>query len=273
MRLRLCVRAAVTAGIALAGYMATPTISLGIVGMSSAEAAQFYTRKRVNGVWVTGRFPKGATSARTVRSTRVASPARTKAPPPAAEKATVVALLPPPVLRREPGNTDTTGSTAARADLVRPPVLPDFEAALVIAAVGPVAPVDEDALASQERAIKLRRALEVRAGELAAKSGAPIAAAETTARPAPPPVSSRELPRAAEPTAASLVQPASGSLAPTTNSLSSPRPAASGATAGGLVPRSVSYDFENGIKTTVYENSVVREPFDVWAMRGLNAPR
>jgi hypothetical protein len=39
------------------------------------------------------------------------------------------------------------------------------------------------------------------------------------------------------------------------------------------VPRSVSYDFENGIKTTVYENSVVRELFDVWAMRGLNTPR
>jgi hypothetical protein len=185
----------------------------------------------------------------------------------------VVALLPPPVLRREPGTTDTTGSTAARADLVRPPVLPDFEAALVIAAVGPVAPVDEDAVASQERAIKLRRALEVRAGELAAKSGAPIAEPNTTTRAAPPAASSRELPRAAEPTAASLVQPASGSLPPTTNLLSGPRPAASGTTAGALVPRSVSYDFENGIKTTVYENSVVRELFDVWAMRGLNTPR
>lgn len=272
MPVRLCVRAAVTAGIALAGYMAAPTLSFGVVGMSSAEAAQFYTRKRVNGVWITGRFPKPAASARTAHSTRVARPARTKSRA-VAETPNVVALLPPPVLRREPGSMDTTGSTNARADVVRRPVLPDVEAALVIAAVGPVAPVDEDALASQERAIKLRRALELRAGELAARSAALAPEPGRAAGQVSPATGSREPPRAAESIATNLVQAASGSLSATNLAAAGSRPADSGSTAGGLVPRSVSYDFENGIKTTVYENSVVREPFDVWAMRGLNVPR
>ncbi|NNM72856.1 hypothetical protein [Enterovirga aerilata] len=271
MRMSLCVRAAATVGLALAGYMGSSAISFGIVGVSSAEAAQFYTRKRVNGVWITGRFPKTGGSAQAARGRRevqARSVPRVSDVPASATLAALPASEPRrdlPPLPPLPPVPLVTGTLADRKPAPAPaPALPDVEAALVTAAVGPVAPADDVAVAAEERPMKLRRALEARAGELKAKSEA------APAPPAAPPVPAAvaDAPAIAS-AAASRAEVATGSLAggPVQAVAAPASPAAGGRTQ--LLPRSVSYDFETGIKTTVFESSVVREPFDPAAMRGL----
>ncbi len=264
MRMGLCVRAAVAAGFALVGYMAPPTISFGIVGVSSAEAAQFYSRKRINGRWVTGQFPKAARAAASRRNrhvARVKGSRRMSAVPVSA----VLAALSTPELRREDGSPVTTGTLAERSP--SPVALPDIEAALVSAAVGPVAPADETGAAAEARVLKLREALQARASDLKARSETEPARAALQAAPAPQPdpaTRSQGVPASTEGAFGSL---STSSIAPASETPSTP------GRASPLVPRSVSYDFETGIKTTVFENSVVREPFDRAAMRGLTASR
>jgi hypothetical protein len=60
MRAKICIQAAFVAAILGAGP-GDPFPAL--VGIGSAEAKDYYTRKRVNGRWVTGRFPKRSTEA------------------------------------------------------------------------------------------------------------------------------------------------------------------------------------------------------------------
>ena len=273
MRMSLCVRAAASAGIALAGFMGPSTISFGFVGVSSAEAAQFYTRKRINGVWVEGRFPKEGRSVRAVSSRKVARTRTVRRVTEVPASATLAALpapvvLPPVDLRRERASVPVPTSTGTLRETSPAAGLPDVEAALVISAVGPVPPADESGLAAEERLSRLRRALEARAFELKGtiqETGAGSAAAATGAPANPlevsPAASSDRSGRAMSTGSVAEAQPAPAKdpgvqikLAP-------------------LVPRSVSYDFETGIKTTVYESSVVREPFDRAAMRALAATR
>jgi hypothetical protein len=272
------------AGIAFAGHMVSAPISFGILGVSSAEAAQFYTRKRVNGVWVEGRFPKSARSVRpvSVRTARKAQPARrvAAAPAPAPAPARAAAATHPAVPRAELRRDEatSTSSPVTTGSLPQPkPVagLPDVEAALVIAAVGPVPPADETGVAAEERVVRLRRALEARADELKAKIElAPLsspAMAQPAVVPGPERSSRSEAPAATPP----AVEPISKAIAPSSVSDSAPAVSAVAVTdkVGPLVARSVSYNFETGIKTTVFENSVVREPFDRAAMRGLSTMR
>lgn len=249
MRRSLCVRAAATVGLAIAGYMAAPQVTFGVIGIVSAEAAQFYTRKRVNGVWITGQFPKGAARAaspgrRSLRYGRRSLPAVTAVPASAA-----LARLSLPDLRPEAGPS-TTGSTRSAVP-PHPAALPDIEAALVTAAVGPVAPFG--AYPAQERGTELRRALEKRANEMAAGIEGDV--------PSPPAAGPADLSGAAPP----------GVAPPEVSIGAAPVAAPEGGTGSALVPRSVLFDFETGIKTTVFEASVVKEPFDVAAIRGLTA--
>jgi hypothetical protein len=268
MRMSMCVRAAVTAGIALGGYMASSTITFGIVGVSSAEAAQFYTRKRINGRWVTGQFPKSGRTMRSSRTRHVASLRTGRRPVIEVPASATLAALPPEIRRdaipqetrrAEPVSASMPTTTGTLAD--RKPVagLPDVEAALVTAAVGPVPPADESGIAAEERVLKLRRALQARADELKVKSESAPASVPAALALQPTPA------------AASVPEATSGPLS--TNSVAAapvPSPAPLGRVkVAPLVPRSVSYDFETGIKTTVFESSVVREPFDRAAMRGL----
>lgn len=89
MRTKICIQAAFVAAI----LGACPNDHFpGPFGIGPAEAKNYYTRKRVNGRWITGRFPK--------RSTNVAKvPART-APTAVAQSAPA----PPPPAARPPQN-------------------------------------------------------------------------------------------------------------------------------------------------------------------------
>lgn len=274
MRMRLCVRAAVTAGIALGGYLASSAITFETVGFGPAEAAQFYTRKRVNGVWIEGRFPKAERSsrARSSKGSRTASVPRVTQVPPTATHV----VLPPLDLRRNETPPPTAAAIPNPREAQPAAVLPDVEAALVAAAVGPVPAADESGIAGHERVVRLRRALEARADELKAKSALeaqPERAPEATASvavgdgsPVPSPPSSSQAagaePRSAPQPAATLPE---GSPVAAAASPAEPSKVTS------LLPRSISYDFETGMKTTVFANSVVREPFDRALMRSLVA--
>ena len=271
MRMSLCVRAAVTAGIALAGYMAPPTMSFGIVGVNSVGAAQFYTRKRINGVWVEGRFPKAGRTVRSASAARKADRTKTVRRVTEVPRSATLTALPPVDLRREATPTPMPTRTGTLRETKPAIGLPDVEAALVISAVGPVPPADETGLAAEGRVARLRRALEARADELKASSEVPSVAARVPVT-APATRVEKVAADAVEATTAASADRAGRAMSTGSVAEGQPATAPTGKLAP-LVPRSVSYDFETGIKTTVYESSVVREPFDRAAMRGLAAAR
>jgi hypothetical protein len=58
MRAKGYVQAAILAGLAYGACLTSPTLSAFVSGIGTAQAKDFYTRKRVHGRWVSGRFPK-----------------------------------------------------------------------------------------------------------------------------------------------------------------------------------------------------------------------
>ena len=207
MRAAICVTATLIAGLTWTGAATLTVVSGGALGVSSAEAASFYTRKRVGGRWITGHFAKGGSGtsshgrrhAASRRSHRSRSYAGRHETPQAASRAEPTAKPAP-----RPSTVTTTGTLAALPPIGEPST---------------VSLVERD-----PRLSKLKDALQVRAREIAVKE--------------PPPAS-----------------PNSGGAAP---SASAPQ------------PKSVSFDFESGLKTTVFEGNVaVREPFDTAAMKTL----
>ena len=58
MRAKGYVQAAIVASLAYGCCLTSPTLSAFVPGIGAAQAKGFYTRKRVNGRWVNGRFPK-----------------------------------------------------------------------------------------------------------------------------------------------------------------------------------------------------------------------
>lgn len=178
-------------------------------GWESAQAKQFYTRKKVGGRWVTGRFPATARVGRGRRH----FVARAAAPPP--QEADETASPPP-----RPGNLDQA-PVSAQADRpadARAPAGVRSLAALSTASVTPAGAVPADV-----RMERMRSGLEARAKSLASD-------AQPAAPDAPPP-------------------------APV-----------------GVTMRSVTFDFERGVKTVVFDDNIaVTEPLDPRRARELAA--
>jgi hypothetical protein len=181
------------------------------LGVSAAEAKAYYTRKRVNGHWITGRFAKR----------HAAAAARHRAGK-AAQIVTSTAALPAPSVSKALPET--------KSEVARPE-----------AAVPTAPPPTATPPASDERLQGLREALQARAGRL-------VTTGSTGAVPAQSPA------RSSEPAAASDVGE--------TKTAGPPREA-----------RSVSLDFETGIKTTLFSDGTTsRERFEIEALKGLAAP-
>ncbi len=212
MRRRVLWQAGIVA-VLISGAWLDSTAKLGLIGAGAAEAKEYYTKKRVNGRWITGRFQKRGASGHSASEARMADtrsgpktgyraaetlatgrvPATLTAPPP---------LEAAPALRPGPGQPSSLALPAAS-----PPREPP-------AAAAPLVPAREG-----ERLDSLRQALQARANTL------------TTAG-VPPEQASRQAPE----------------------------------------PHSVSLDFQTGIKTTLFsDGSMVREPFDVAALKTLAA--
>jgi hypothetical protein len=172
-------------------------------GIGRTQAAEFYTRKRVNGKWITGRFPK-----RSAASSTVTAPSRKRVAAPAVTTAAASAV---PAIR--------AGDDARAPGEPRPAV---------------TAPLAED-----ERLLALQKALQARASTLAVSSP-PLSAGSGQATTSPD---------------------ATGSLV----AAEAPPPATE--------PRSVSFDFHSGMKTTVFSNGAsTAEPFDPSSIRPLASP-
>lgn len=252
MRRRVCAQAIIVLGLATGGCVLSIAPGSTLMGVGSAEAAAFYTRKRVNGRWITGQFPKAGTRvARASSSTRFARKSRR-----VVEEFAVAAAPQPPV--REHGPSPSV-ALPQRTEAVKTP-----ESAKQAVSFQPAAEF------SEERTAKLRRALQARADELAAAQTASIAARVASTEPAVLPPSYTETAQAV----ATAPGPVSETSAPVRQGPTEMAGAASAAPAKAttrdpLEPRSVSYDFETGIKTTVFASSVVREPFDVSALKGM----
>ena len=169
----------------------------GGVGVGVANAKEFYTRKRVNGRWITGHFTKRERARTSQRKPRIpraaqATPTRLRiaeqpSSPPAIQ----------PVIREEPLGIELSG---------QPP--------LVVSAPPLSA---EPPLTSDDRLLKLQEALLARAASL---------------------------------TLSPSEEQSSG--VQTTGSVAVPN-----------APRSVHFNFQSGIRTTIHaDGSIITEPFD-----------
>ena len=220
MRRKVLWRALLAAALVSGGGF-SGTAGLELAGVGPAVAKEFYTRKRVNGRWITGRFPKRSAGARNqgaadarpssregVRSTASTMPADRAGTLPVSDAAAGPKSAPhgaPPMLVQP----SAAMPTPAR------PVLPSASSQGPAAGEIPLGPAPDG-----ERLGKLRQALQARASTLTSGSGDP----GRGVRPVPE-------------------------------------------------PQSVSLDFQSGIKTTVFsDGSMVREPFDVAAMKALASP-
>lgn len=230
-----CLRGLLVLGIAFGGSIAPGSVGTGLLGVGPAKAEKFYTRKRVNGQWITGQFPAEDT----------APTARPKAKPRRVVRAKPAVA--PAATAQQPTLTELVAGATAAASATVPSLssairtewasVPASALTIPPPAVAPQAAPPAVDLVADERLSRLRSALIARAQDLAARApDAPASA--VAAAPAP------------------AAQPAAGT----------PEPAKR------LEPRSVSYDFETGVKTTVFEDSVVRESFDVASIKRIALP-
>jgi hypothetical protein len=250
VRASFFVRTAVVLGATLVGIPTPLPTDSGAFGVTSAEA-RIYTRKRVNGRWITGRFASGSGASessgrreRSSRRTRVSARAsaaaereatREAAKEAAREAAREVAKEAARQAAREAAAKEASRA-AARTEVAprEAPIQPRMQAMRE----APPAPVDD-------RMLKLQEALQSRAKALV-----------TTPIPAGPSPAPVEAKAAIDPPAMPV---ATGSL----NAVSNPR----------AEPKSVTFDFQSGVKTTLFANgALIQEKFDVPSLRGLAAP-
>src|SRR5215210_4503800 len=86
MDARCMLRVIATSAAITAAGLYCPEPLRGVIGISAASAKEFYTRKRVNGRWITGRFAKRHTrEARNASLEARSRPIHAGAPPPVAE--------------------------------------------------------------------------------------------------------------------------------------------------------------------------------------------
>jgi hypothetical protein len=214
VRTRVYWRAIVFSAVTLGSWVGTGP---GLLGVTPAEAKAFYTRKRVNGHWITGRFPK-----RHATATRPAREGRAR--PAAAPVVTLTAALPVPAPL-----ANSTAPDAKREPTAAPPVA---------APATPIAPPTEE-----QRLNGLREALQARASRLVTTG--------STGAGAPPAAQ----PQNGQPLATSSIGESKAAVSPQREA------------------RSVSLDFETGIKTTLFsDGTILKERFDIEALKGLASP-
>ena len=245
-------RRAVFVGVVAYGYFASVAPEFGVIGVGVAEAKSYYTRKRINGAWVKGKFPKrgalnkshaatskggrhsktaalpattgslSAASEFVMAATAAASPAATQAGPsqqrawPTQTSATAHPSAPVQQGSAVVQTSATPGALAPQTVLTGPALPVARTPALVPMATG----AHEPPLVSpsdEQRLSKLREALQARANSLASGGGG----SGITVRPAPE-------------------------------------------------PQSVTFDFKSGVKTTIFaDGTIVEDAFDVAALRGM----
>lgn len=253
MRVSLVQSAAIAAGL-LTGFFGPFAIDSGLPGIAPAQAKEYYTKKRVNGKWIAGRFAKRDAVKRKVAARTAparAVPARTGQ---AANRMPANPILAKAV-------AEPTPAVAPLPPSATPPVRVGASAS------SPPAPAAA-ALAEDGRMRQLQEALQARTQTLVVTSLAPTPPAAPT-----PSLQEALQARSRNILVTSLVDPT-----PAAVDLSGPSETASLGPVRAIAPRtelrSVTFDFSSGLKTTVFgDGAVVAEPFDVRAMRDLGSRR
>ena len=211
------VRAVVVVAAFAAGLLGTLTTAPLSTGMVAAEARDYYTRKRVNGRWITGHFPRQ----------------------PSASGQSKVGLEPRPTSPQQSDDFPTPWPSLALQPEQR--VKPNLVLATATAPEGGLTSLFEAlpsralalAATQDERLLKLREALHAHARTLASDA-----------------------------------ERAWGALSGPGDSKSSRLVSAP------PEPKSMSFDFQSGVKTTVFtDGTEMTEPFDPAAMKGLATVR
>ncbi|HEY0570645.1 MAG TPA: hypothetical protein VGD16_03815 [Enterovirga sp.] len=246
----------------------------------SALAKDFYTRKRIDGRWVYGEFPKKGSQAEKDQAAQPA-PAGTAAAPAAPAPAAAstpftlgLHFAPPtqPVVPADPAvesQAATTGSIRERRSR--------RHAAQQQRRAEPLRVAERDRVRVEDSKPELRRT-----ADNAVPAVAPPPSAAAPASPAPAAMAAVEprfasLPASTEKPAESVADPkkrladalaakaaalASGSIASASDPIPAPK----------AEPASVNYDYKKGIKTVIYANGKVdEEPFDPATMKALAA--
>jgi hypothetical protein len=246
---------------ALIGLVLASSVSGALV--PAALAKDFYTRKRIDGRWVEGEFPKkGSQAERDQAAQPVAPPAQAAVAAPAAPAASTPFTLglhfAPPAQPAAPNPADANLDVATGSIRERP-------------SRRNVAP-------REKRAQSERRVNQEKVRDAETKA-APRPAAQTTT-----PAVTAAAP--AEPRFASLSAPAEKPADPApdpTKRLADALTAKAAALATGVItsagdpipqpkaePASVNYDYKTGIKTVIYANGTMEEePFDPATMKAL----
>jgi hypothetical protein len=154
MRRTIYWRAAICIG-AMFGGGALSSTDLGFIGIGPAEAKSYYTRKRVDGKWVNGRFPKKSAAKKeisrkeTAKASSSVKSSRRQARAALAETETAPASAKVAALPAAKAGPDSQGAAAPGSAASRPP-----------------AGASSLTLSEDERLIRLREALRARANAL-----------------------------------------------------------------------------------------------------------
>jgi hypothetical protein len=255
MRSNVYWRRAIFVVVIAGGCFALFTPEFGIIGVGVAEAKPYYTRKRINGVWIKGRFSKRNALNKSQTAT------------PKAERRPETRSLPA-----------TTGSLSAAPDPVTVPAAAVATQALVQANSFPhtawltqggsaAAPSGSVPGAAVAQATSTPGAFAPQT--VLSSPGAPVARTATPSAPQTAPGAQEpplvlpsdeqrlsKLREALQARANSLANGGSGTPAP----LIRPTPE----------PQSVTFDFKSGVKTTIFaDGTIVEDAFDVAAIKGM----
>jgi hypothetical protein len=169
MRRKMFWRAGIVAAVTFGGCLGMSVGELGLLGVSPAEAKAYYTRKRVNGRWITGRFAKRGGGLPGVATEQSEAPG------------IKVSAVRPTLTSPAPVASTSRPEPAAPAKRLDPqsPTAPLAQAPLISPAANARVVSDPEA----DRLGKLRQALQARASALTAGRFVEVA------RPAPEPQS------------------------------------------------------------------------------------
>ena len=248
-------RRAVFVVVVAGGCFASVAPEFGVIGVGVAEAKSYYTRKRVNGVWVKGKFPKrGAPNKSHAATSKAGGHSKTAALP------------------------VTTGSLSAASEFVTVPAAaaPSPAAVQVGAPQQKAWPIASSAGAHPSAPVQQGSAIVQTSAAPGALAPHTVLAGPGLPAARPPALVPQMAPAPQEPP---LVSPSDEqrlsklreALQARANSLASGGGGGSGLTVRETPqPQSVTFDFKSGVKTTIFaDGTIVEDAFDVAALRGM----
>jgi hypothetical protein len=256
MRSNVYWRRAIFVVVIAGGCFVSLTPEFGVIGVGVVEAKSYYTRKRINGVWVKGRFAKRSAVSKRETSTTSKAARRSRT---ASLPATTGSLSGPPDPVTAPAAAVSTQALVQASSLPQTAWL--TRGTTAAAPSGSVQGAAVAQTTSTPGALAPQTVLSS-PGVSGARTPSPAVPYMAPGAQEPPLVAPSDeqrlskLREALQARANSLANGGSGTPAP----LMRPAPE----------PQSVTFDFKSGVKTTIFaDGTIVEDAFDVAAVRGM----